>query len=191
MWIQTGNNPECPPHVCKAKRLHYRIEEHADSSTMVDGNNADLGFNDLNGEEGIDKDATSSQAPEAPEAGGLCRVLFNQDAGQDSIRPHSRPLVRNNGGGSNNMNNNNMNMMSDVMQLLLASLESHMQHEDSDHEERCHAQQMQQQMNMAMIMAMVSAVNPAASLLLALNIADAQNNQACEEETRGSNGEER
>ena len=44
--VPTGD-PTCPPHVRRAKRLRYKIEERADSSNMVGGGgDADLGFDD-------------------------------------------------------------------------------------------------------------------------------------------------
>ena len=42
--VPTGD-PSCPPHIRKAKRLRYKIEERADSSNMLGGEaGADLGF---------------------------------------------------------------------------------------------------------------------------------------------------
>ena len=102
-------------------------------------------------------------------------------------------------------------MLSDVSQLLMTSLVSRMQREDSEREERRQAQQrqeeerrqaqqrqeeereerrqaqqMQQQMNMTMSMAVISAVNPAASSLLTTNMARipavAQNSDQAREE---------
>jgi hypothetical protein len=196
--IPTGD-PSCPAHVQKAKRLRYQIEHRSDASNLEDGNLADLGFDDDeeeedNGEEG------NAGAAQAPEGGTLNRVLFDL---QEGAQRNPRPLVRtprapppgSNAGG----------MLSDVSQLLMTSLVSRMQREDSEREERRQAQQregqereerrqaqqMQQQMNMTMFMAVISAVNPAACSLLTTNMARipavAQNNNAPrEEESSGS-----
>jgi hypothetical protein len=89
--IPTGN-PQCPPHVRRAKRLRYRIEERSDASNMVDGNGSDLGFDneeEENGEEG-----SNDAAAQAPEAGRLNRVLFDQGADQEGAQQNPRPLVR-------------------------------------------------------------------------------------------------
>jgi hypothetical protein len=87
--------------------------------------------------------------------------------------------------------------MSDMTQLLMASLISRMQRDDVEREERREAAQMQQQLNMTMMMAMVSALNPAASSLLASNLASIvpqagvqDNHQAHEEETSYNNQED-
>jgi hypothetical protein len=63
MQIPTGN-PQCPYHVCRAKRLRYRIEEHSDASNMVNGNGADLGFADEEEESG--EEGSNDAAAQAP-----------------------------------------------------------------------------------------------------------------------------
>lgn len=177
--IQTGN-PECPPHIRKAKRLRYRIEERADTSNMVDGNDVDIGIADEENEE--ENGAENGNESAAPESSSLRRILF--DLQEQGGQPIARPLVRT--GRSSSDGGTPRSSVSDATELLMVNMVARMQREDlereerrQEREERWQQQQQQQQMNMAMIMAMVSAVNPAAaSSFQALTNAHNQNNQA-------------
>ena len=176
--IQTGN-PECPPHIRKAKRLRYRIEERADTSNMVDGNDVDIGIADDENEE--ENGAENGNESAAPESSSLRRILF--DLQEQGGQPIARPLVRT---GRSSSDGTPRSSVSDATELLMVNMVARMQREDlereerrQEREERWQQQQQQQQMNMAMIMAMVSAVNPAAaSSFQALTNAHNQSNQA-------------
>jgi hypothetical protein len=69
--IPTGD-PECPPHVRQAKRARYAIEERADSSNLAEGSGVDLGFDDINEDEGVEEEVSANEG----------RVLFAAEGNQ-------------------------------------------------------------------------------------------------------------
>jgi hypothetical protein len=151
LQVPTGD-PNCPPHVRKAKRLRYRIEERADSSNLGDDTAAaHLGIDDDENDEAADgvEGSTTSEV----------RVLFGQTVHRPLVRTPRTGVTRSGSGGG----------ISDVTQVLMASLVARMERDDAEREDRQREQQVQQQMNMAMMMAIVSAVNPAAANILNMN----------------------
>jgi hypothetical protein len=85
--VPTGD-PSCPPHVRRAKRLRYKIEERADSSNMVGGGgDADLGFDD---------EEEQDEGEEVEEAGGMIEGEENNAAVGDQETGAAVPPTNNN-----------------------------------------------------------------------------------------------
>jgi hypothetical protein len=122
--VPTGD-PECPPHIQKAKRLHYCVEECADLLNLgEDVAKADPGINDAND----DNDDKAADGVEGCTRNGA-RVLFA--GGEQRVL---RPLVRTPHSAVSSQSGNGL---LDATQVWMASLPARMEHhEDVEHEDR-------------------------------------------------------
>ena len=120
----TGD-PTCPPYIVSAKRIQRLIEERSDADNL-DGDDADIGFDD-SGEE-ANEDGAVQEVAQGQEGGdkpnGVQRRLFDV--------PAARPLVRTPVSASRP----NASRPNDILSIALASFLSNAKSEETDKQDR-------------------------------------------------------
>ena len=165
--MPTGD-PNCPPHIRAAKRLHFQIQERSDADNL-DGEEVDLAIdlmpdedNSDNNNNDIDNNSNNVEDTEAQQ-----RRLFGATA---------RPLVRT---PVSTRAARYSSRSSDITDAVLASFQSIARSEAAEREERRLDRldrERQGRMQTMMMMALISAVNPAAATAMQAMMQELQPN---------------
>jgi hypothetical protein len=192
----TGD-PTCPPYIVSAKRIQHLIEERLDAGNL-DGEEADIGFDDVNAIDGGEEGAVV-EAEEGGNETNVQRRLFANNV------PVARPLVRTPSSASRA--SQGQNVSNDLMSIALGTfmsnaklkemkrqyrLEEKMEQQAAEKEEKKERQQKEQELrereqrrkdrqrmldwedrqdwrvSNMMMMALIASLNPAAAAAIQL-----------------------
>ena len=178
--MPTGD-PNCPPHIRAAKRLHFQIQERSDADNL-DGEEVDLAIdlmpdedNSDNNNNGIDNNSNNNNNVE-DNSNNNNNVEDTEAHPRRLFGATARPLVRT---PVSTRAARYSSRSSDITDAVLASFQSIARSEAAEREERRLDRldrERQGRMQTMMMMALISAVNPAAATAMQAMMQELQPN---------------